>query len=532
MSAPSKPRPKRRAKAVIFWFLLVLVGAYIASVLIPPPQVTLKVGPDTTFFTEPLREDGTVDLAAAINQRTRESFGTGTNAAVPLARAFDFGQSTQSTSARLVYRELGLPWPPDDVMYLSPRSYCERQGEDDDAAWALDKQLTAAMSEPWSASVRPELLAWMEANAEVTQTLSAAATSDYYFWPVVLPEKPGAMLLEAPLPRLGGIRQVAMILLASALREDSGEPSAQKWDRVLKVLRLGRLIADGKTVTERLIAAAMVQDAVGTACVLLNRNSLSNQQATSISRRLDELEPWPPMGPAFQHETRVIGISAFQSLYRKQLFGDLSDDVQIGRLAIFNVNAALRRADAWYDRIDEAFTKPSLRLQYRALAAAMFDFQTTENWREEHEGLLALKLTCAPAPVRQRIATDRLYRLWMSVTMPELSQGFLIGSEATVRATLLRTSIGLQMYFNQQSEYPESLDALVPDFLDALPIDLFSDKPLVYRRQGDGFILHSVGPNFIDDGGVTAEKAIFDNPHDIVIRIGVDNNAAEPTDMP
>jgi hypothetical protein len=33
-------------------------------------------------------------------------------------------------------------------------------------------------------------------------------------------------------------------------------------------------------------------------------------------------------------------------------------------------------------------------------------------------------------------------------------------------------------------------------------MDPFSDKPLVYRRTDDDFILYSVGYNFIDDGGV------------------------------
>jgi hypothetical protein len=33
-------------------------------------------------------------------------------------------------------------------------------------------------------------------------------------------------------------------------------------------------------------------------------------------------------------------------------------------------------------------------------------------------------------------------------------------------------------------------------------MDPFSDKPLVYRRTDDDFILYSVGYNFVDDGGV------------------------------
>jgi hypothetical protein len=35
-------------------------------------------------------------------------------------------------------------------------------------------------------------------------------------------------------------------------------------------------------------------------------------------------------------------------------------------------------------------------------------------------------------------------------------------------------------------------------------MDPFSDKPLIYRRTGDNFILYSLGPNFEDDGGKPA----------------------------
>jgi hypothetical protein len=38
-------------------------------------------------------------------------------------------------------------------------------------------------------------------------------------------------------------------------------------------------------------------------------------------------------------------------------------------------------------------------------------------------------------------------------------------------------------------------------YLKQLPMDSFSDKPLVYKKTEDNFILYSVGPDFKDDGG-------------------------------
>jgi hypothetical protein len=54
----------------------------------------------------------------------------------------------------------------------------------------------------------------------------------------------------------------------------------------------------------------------------------------------------------------------------------------------------------------------------------------------------------------------------------------------------------------QNNQYPATLDELVKaGFLDELPMDVFSEKPLVYKKKDDDFILYSVGFNFSDDGG-------------------------------
>jgi hypothetical protein len=65
------------------------------------------------------------------------------------------------------------------------------------------------------------------------------------------------------------------------------------------------------------------------------------------------------------------------------------------------------------------------------------------------------------------------------------------------------TVAGLQYYRKTQGQYPENLDKLVKArIIKELPMDPYSDKALIYRRTGDGFILYSVGENFVDDGGI------------------------------
>jgi hypothetical protein len=62
----------------------------------------------------------------------------------------------------------------------------------------------------------------------------------------------------------------------------------------------------------------------------------------------------------------------------------------------------------------------------------------------------------------------------------------------------------LERYLAVHSEYPESLDALMPDFLDKLPHDIIDGGELKYRRTNNRFVLYSTGWNEKDDGGISA----------------------------
>lgn len=63
----------------------------------------------------------------------------------------------------------------------------------------------------------------------------------------------------------------------------------------------------------------------------------------------------------------------------------------------------------------------------------------------------------------------------------------------------------LERYRLVYDEYPEQLNALVPEFLGRVPHDLIDGHPLRYHRTANGqFVLYSVGWNELDDGGTIA----------------------------
>ncbi|HYF01324.1 MAG TPA: hypothetical protein VEJ18_20545 [Planctomycetota bacterium] len=78
--------------------------------------------------------------------------------------------------------------------------------------------------------------------------------------------------------------------------------------------------------------------------------------------------------------------------------------------------------------------------------------------------------------------------------------------QAVAEATLGtgQLAAALKLYQQAHGAYPASLDAL-QTLLPALPVDPFTGRPYVYRREGSGFVVYSVGSDGADGGGVLGE---------------------------
>ena len=74
--------------------------------------------------------------------------------------------------------------------------------------------------------------------------------------------------------------------------------------------------------------------------------------------------------------------------------------------------------------------------------------------------------------------------------------------ETTAHIRLARTALALERHRLAHGEFPESLKALAPSFIAAVPRDVIDGGELKYRRGADGgIVLYSLGWNGVDDGG-------------------------------
>lgn len=119
-------------------------------------------------------------------------------------------------------------------------------------------------------------------------------------------------------------------------------------------------------------------------------------------------------------------------------------------------------------------------------------------------------------PSKVRAADDALYAFFSHAIAPHWSPYFFMAlpdipnvnkaSQLSARTQSLLhealTACALARYHQAYGAYPETLAALTPQFIDAIPNDVIGGQPLHYRLAPDGtFILYSVGWNGRDDGG-------------------------------
>ncbi len=92
-----------------------------------------------------------------------------------------------------------------------------------------------------------------------------------------------------------------------------------------------------------------------------------------------------------------------------------------------------------------------------------------------------------------RVLSDRL--------IPGLMRAYESQARHEAILDLMQMGILVEQHHARTGSYPESLDAIAPEFGGSLPVDPFTGNPYLYQPSDDGFLLYSIGQNLIDDGG-------------------------------
>jgi hypothetical protein len=148
---------------------------------------------------------------------------------------------------------------------------------------------------------------------------------------------------------------------------------------------------------------------------------------------------------------------------------------------------------------------------FRLVPSGWFDQNKLSLCRLQERYLLPVvdlqQRVVSPALVQQaQAAIDRLrprpYDMLSRVFLPGVAGCSEKFARAQTSADEARVACALERYRLANGQFPETLEALAPKFMEKLPHDVINGQPLKYHRTEDGqFVLYSVGWNQTDDGG-------------------------------
>jgi len=109
------------------------------------------------------------------------------------------------------------------------------------------------------------------------------------------------------------------------------------------------------------------------------------------------------------------------------------------------------------------------------------------------------------------VLRSTLMGIAMRKTLQDVETKFETKRTRSVAALrLVMTELAVRGYAARTGKPPTTLAGLVPAWLPAVPLDPFSNRPLVYRATTNSFLLYSVGPDGKDDQGTPLKRGAME----------------------
>jgi hypothetical protein len=195
-------------------------------------------------------------------------------------------------------------------------------------------------------------------------------------------------------------------------------------------------------------------------------------------------------------------------------------------------DVALRTSNPWYDRLVETVRKPAYAERKEALAKLY------------HDQRMLIDVVKSASPL-DNIPSRDLGRVWGLLTASALIGTHLPATDCLwagfiaactfedcqkTRRDIDCLAFALAAYRADRGDYPRQLSDLTPKYVQKLPKDIFAGEgDFHYARRGGGYLLYSVGPNGLDEGGMgrgdTDEAGNLGWWDDIAIRVGMEPKA-------
>jgi hypothetical protein len=528
-----EPFTPPRKKITILWWLggifLLVVLLFLVQLFGPNPPIA--VSPQTTRISEPLGPDGLPDYEKYLINLSRDGVTPENNAMALLWPAL-FPADVDPEHFAAITMELGLEEIPiaDNALQrlhsennrgrvaallreragLAPDGQAMLSGSPqepisiDANSPPVEEVLNQSMKRPWSSELLPPLAEWARKNKTPLDRIVEASKRPRFYAPSPnMIDNKRNLLIEMLLPLSQSMRETGRALSARAMWHIAEGRPEEAWQDVLAIHRLSHLFTQGNTLVEQLIALGTSSSACEATVTLLDSGKLTAEQARTVQRDLAALPDFSAMARSLDMTERAAALDAFIRVGTGgggRMFTAISgvQDDDFGN-EVFNVvsvdwNLVLRETNRWYDRLVAAAKLPDYADRMAALQRIEADMQLLvaesrmpSNW--------------AAGVVSRQQRSRLVSSIMLGIFLPAINAAVASEDRGNAALELTRLAAALAVYRAEHGAYPDKLDELVPSVLERLPVDLYNARPFVYQREGDGYLLHSVGGNGTDDMG-------------------------------
>jgi hypothetical protein len=278
-----------------------------------------------------------------------------------------------------------------------------------------------------------------------------------------------------------------------------------RWDRLMRVSSLARA-----RVVERLDA----HDGEGAAAALVRQLQIARAMDAAAS-------DWVPFfferalgdfGDVLSSRVSPAALEQLQKIVRTYDREDLIRADAMNSRAVL-IESLWNPASDWYGRPPGPFYGNPLEPLVYFLLRPWLAHKVTRELRRLDE---ALAVSTKPWPDRLKSAAVPMpvidARRWRFLDTPADTVAYLHQQRARAYGRLLATlrtadaAAAVERYRAAHGgSPPETLDVLVPAFLERVPIDPFTGVPVKWKASPASYTIYSVGSDFKDDGGRTSQ---------------------------
>jgi hypothetical protein len=305
---------------------------------------------------------------------------------------------------------------------------------------------------------------------------------------------------EILLPHLAALKRSSRILQIRAIAELQNGQSDKALADVLLSMRLSDFVRDEPTLISQLVRIAMTDIAMQPVYEGLAKHEWSEAQLATLDSELAKQDFLQDFNFGMRCErafsARIIDYLGRKNRYQRfcELFGvtwNMDDFSQ-------SPNAAVKMQAAAFS------VMPAGWLDQNKLSIAQMHEKFLLHIADPENHLVKPEIVSSFDPSKE---TATPYNLFGKFLLPALGTSSKRFAREQAVVDLARTAIALERCRLAHGEFPESLDALAPQFVAQIPHDVIGGQPLKYRRTDDGqFVLYSVGWNETDDGGAVVFK--------------------------